>query len=452
VCLPFYCGNSRHVIIFDTLLFLTIKTKQKMVVTFAIYQPTGEGGGRSYVRDVILSDSQVTSSKYITENLASYRNPVIEVPSQYYDVIDIYLNFLLISQPYNASDPFKNYRKHTEVVFVNNLMNIYDNITDVNTLVSCFYLESYFDDDLFLSYLMVQVYRIWDEFQPAIKELPNTRLFYLHVPFPLCAETIYPYIESTGFCRDWAKIEEENGGLGVMVITDKILLPFTGSVIHGNITTHYHTYTMKYYPDSDQLMELQVIQRSYRDGVEPIAGSNVLKRYRWSSDGVIDSVIPQLIAVLDPKFENRPVDIRQLMPRVIRPGYDSHSHSNLESSLFEKLFKTQPTTTLTSSTTPATIGSLSSDSSRSGVRSEIYPTVPRVIRPGYDPHSHSNLESSLFEKLFKTQPTTPPATIGSLSSDSSRSGVRSEIYPTVPETVASNEPFVWNPSPLNDID
>lgn len=67
-------------------------------------------------------------------------------------------------------------------------------------LCRCFELESYFVDDSFFDFLMKQVYEIWDSFQPYTTELPDSRLFYLYVPWQLIPEK---FAINPNFCRDW---------------------------------------------------------------------------------------------------------------------------------------------------------------------------------------------------------------------------------------------------------
>ena len=64
-------------------------------------------------------------------------------------------------------------------------------------------MEAYFVDDRFFAYLMKQVYRVWDDFLPYIGQLPDDRMFYLQLPFPLLSNK---YGSNANFVREWSKL------------------------------------------------------------------------------------------------------------------------------------------------------------------------------------------------------------------------------------------------------
>jgi len=389
-----------------------------MVVTFAIYRATEGEERRIHVRDVTLNDDRVTSSRYVIENLVEYLNPVIEVPVKFYDIIDIYLDFLQTPKPNIVTDPFENNRLPKQVVFVSDVMNVYGTITDVDTLIRCFHLESYFIDEWFLDYLMVQAYGMWDEVQLRTKELPNDELFYLHVPFPLIPSYL---IRQASFCRDWVKVQEGNGGLGAAISTGIALYPHSHEMMSDNITTYYYTHTVNYYPNSGQLMELRVMQYSLLDDVTPIHNNMIIKRYMWSSDGVIKDVSPEVMSFVVLGFKGRPADVRQMIPRRQRIKH------KLETVLGSSLPSLLP--------------------------GESNITQPATTTDKFPDRNPSALESQLFKNFYGTQLRSPVIIDETVNLDTVMSRLLRHPYGTQPAspTIVDQAPN-WNLPTVEDVD
>lgn len=172
-----------------------------MVVVFAISTPIDQ----SHRQFQELTDEQVATSKYITENLARYRCEDLVVHTKYSDIIAIYLDFLRLPKHYN------HYLKKTVITDHHQEWTFTDNHTELmnaEVLVTCFNLESYFVDDSFFAFLMKRVYNIWDIFQPYIESLPDSRLFYLYTPFPLVPTG---FASSPSFRREWFERNSAGG-------------------------------------------------------------------------------------------------------------------------------------------------------------------------------------------------------------------------------------------------
>ena len=113
----------------------------------------------------------------------------IFVPSRYAPVIDYYLDFI-----HKIS-----YDKEGEVIYPASLP-IIDNTND---LFLCFFMETFFGDSTFFSYLMRQAYGIWHEFYPIISLLPDERLIYLYTPYELVPDE---YMDRESFFKEWLQI------------------------------------------------------------------------------------------------------------------------------------------------------------------------------------------------------------------------------------------------------
>jgi len=135
----------------------------------------------------------------------------IIVPPEYWPVVDIYLDFVSKIS----------YDEKGEVLYPNNLLVV----IDIDTLILCFFMEAFFEDNAFFVYLMQQAYGIWDKFYPDIKLLPDERLVYLYTPYELVPKR---YMDKESFFREWLQIN-----------TNKDV------ILNGNRV--YHT-DVKYYP------------------------------------------------------------------------------------------------------------------------------------------------------------------------------------------------------------
>jgi len=228
------------------------------------------------VREVNVNNEQLTSSKYITENLAPYQNSTlkIEVPDRYNKVIDIYLNFLQLPKPYNylRDNTFSDDREGLQKYDPDTAK--YPIIGDTQTLLTCFELESYFIDETFFRYLMVQVYRLWSNFQQCISRLPNDRLFYLHIPYPLVPER---FTMSSSFRDEWLTI---NGDSQIKICSKST---FT------NYYTLYCTLVERHV-DSQLVDKLRVTQYSFRSRYEA-PSNHMTTEWSWETNGNFLSVI-----------------------------------------------------------------------------------------------------------------------------------------------------------------
>lgn len=233
-----------------------------MVVVFAI----SESNDIFEIRRVEFSDEQVSSSKYITENLIMYKDRDVIVPTKFNSVIDIYLNFL--RQPLDKRDR------------IGGLINIENSDNDkspgifIDILLNCFYLESYFIDESFLTCIMEKVYNVWQDFIPHISQVPDIRLFYLYVPFPLIPEEFADRVE---FRRDWAK-----------------------NNICKSRTIEFHNSSVQYkssvifYSDNNQMKELEVSQIEYHKR------KSYSKKWKWNEENYLISGYPLRVETLFP--------------------------------------------------------------------------------------------------------------------------------------------------------
>ena len=144
----------------------------------------------------------------------------IVVSARYLPVIDIYLDFI------NKIS----YDEEGKVVYPDSLRVI----NNIETLILCFYMESFFGDSAFLVYLMGQAYNMWNEFLPHIEGLPGERLIYLYTPYEFVP---WHHIDTPSFFKEWLAI---NGN--------------TEIVLNGK----YHYFTEVVYYPSQQLKQLKV--------------------------------------------------------------------------------------------------------------------------------------------------------------------------------------------------
>jgi antitoxin component YwqK of YwqJK toxin-antitoxin module len=171
-----------------------------------------------------VDNSLLRNSETVTGLLLDLQQTDVEiiVPSQYLSVIDIYLDFI--------NKIF--YNDKEEVVYPNDLLVI----SDINTLIQCFLMESFFADDTFFVYLMSQAYGMWNEFYQHISSLPDERLVYLYSPYWFVPNK---YMNKESFFKDWFKL---NANKNIML----------------NGKNLYHT-DVTYHPNG-QAMKLKVYQ------------------------------------------------------------------------------------------------------------------------------------------------------------------------------------------------
>jgi len=137
-----------------------------MTVTFSF----GDG------QQIVVANDSVISSKFITNAIMDFHTEdiTIPVPSQYSSVFNVYIDVIVKLQ--NPT------------------------IDAVDTLLTCFNMETYFSDDVFFHYLMTQVYKIWDKFKQFILLVPDVRMFYLYTPYEFVPNT---YLDNPGFFYSW---------------------------------------------------------------------------------------------------------------------------------------------------------------------------------------------------------------------------------------------------------
>jgi hypothetical protein len=129
---------------------------------------------------VVPNSIVMFSSKYIKHLLldAGITDVTIDIPYRYSFVFGIYLDFL--------------YRKD-------------HGINDVNVLLLCFDMESYFADEQFFEYLMSQAYVMWSTFYPTISSVPDERLVYLYTPYEFVP---HKYMSNPSFFNEWLDINQ----------------------------------------------------------------------------------------------------------------------------------------------------------------------------------------------------------------------------------------------------
>ena len=142
----------------------------------------------------------------------------IDVPSEYSSVVDEYVAYV----DSIAVDSDGNVTTIHSSAMSTLLIN------DVNILVRCFFMETFFADNAFLSHLIKCAYDIWYEFLPYIASLPNKRQIYLHSPYEFVPDD---YMGREVFFNEWMMVNSN---------TDVIL---NGNEICRTIVTYYPTTT-----------------------------------------------------------------------------------------------------------------------------------------------------------------------------------------------------------------
>jgi len=129
---------------------------------------------------------KVSSSKYICDLLPIFKssdtNIVIDVPNKYTHVFRTYLSVLVCGMANNS-------------VFDNN----------IDYLITCFDMESYFVDDNFFEYLIEQIRNEWNNIYKYINTMPNARSIYLHLPYDFIPDI---YINNLHFFNEWISLNE----------------------------------------------------------------------------------------------------------------------------------------------------------------------------------------------------------------------------------------------------
>jgi len=138
-----------------------------------------------------VDNSLLQSSRTVLLLLSDLQQIDVEfrVPQQYLYVIGIYLEFIT---KVSTSDK-------SELVDSSNLAVI----DSVDKLLSCFLMESFFDDSTFFDYLIGQAYNVWNEFYPHVSSLPNDRSVYLYSPYEFVPKAC---MNKEGFFKEWFDI------------------------------------------------------------------------------------------------------------------------------------------------------------------------------------------------------------------------------------------------------
>jgi len=141
-----------------------------MTITFTL-----TNGQVIYVPNSVISSSNTITSLIFD---TGFTDVTIKVPDAYTSVFDIYLNFLNDKQ-----------------IIIN----------DIDTLLLCFDMESFFADNEFFKYLISQCYPLWREFYPHINTLPDDRSVYLYSPYEFVPSK---YMDKDSFFDEWLDINQ----------------------------------------------------------------------------------------------------------------------------------------------------------------------------------------------------------------------------------------------------
>lgn len=165
-------------------------------------------------RKVEVNNLTLRNSKLVREAVVDLGQTDIDidVPLEYSSVINIYLDFISKIS----------YDEEEKVVYPDNLPVI----TDIDTLLLCFFMESFFADDTFFLYLMYQAYGIWSEFYPDVKLLPDERSIYLYTPYEFVPQE---YMDKESFFKEWLDINANKD-----VTLDKTEVYHTEVTYHSN--------------------------------------------------------------------------------------------------------------------------------------------------------------------------------------------------------------------------
>jgi len=172
-----------------------------MTVTFVV------GGTEEQVPNHLVMSSEYIKNLLVDLNATDI---TIEIKKEYIPIFNIYLAFLYGN------------------------LNPHGGIKNVNTLISCFKMESFFIDGDFFEYLMDQAHSLWDQFVPLISQTPDERLVYLYSPYEFVPTK---YMDRDTFFNEWLKI---NSNINI--------------VLNGNAI--YYTNTIYYDKDKKYIKEL----------------------------------------------------------------------------------------------------------------------------------------------------------------------------------------------------
>ena len=170
----------------------------------------------------VVDNQLVASSDYVTGMLRDLDVNNINIPvySMYTDTFVIYIDFVAflqyLRQEYIRSVivyELPTYESNMSIsTLIRSLQFVHPDIVttirikDAEVLSRCFDMESWLIDEIFFEYLMLEAYKIWEEFQPYIRRVPDIRLFYLYVPFPLVPHN---YTDRVSFRKEWATINKD---------------------------------------------------------------------------------------------------------------------------------------------------------------------------------------------------------------------------------------------------
>lgn len=131
-------------------------------------------------RKVDVDNNKIIESGVVKFFLEQNPNIEIPIPKKFYDLIDNYIDFL--------NDKPKNIR-------------------NVDELLTCYDMESFFDDKNYLLYLVRQAYKFWDEFYPLISTFPvrTEEEIYLHTPYQYVPKAL---INDPEFYEHWLEINK----------------------------------------------------------------------------------------------------------------------------------------------------------------------------------------------------------------------------------------------------
>ena len=153
----------------------------------------------------------------------------LEVPNHNIETSD-YINNLLTDLNVNDISVDVTSKFASVFVFYLDFLNhVTHDINDINTLLECFDMESYFVDDTFFKYLMFQAYPMWKDFYPHISDIPDKSMAYLYCPHEFVPNN---YMNKPEFFKLWLKI---NQNVYVVLNHDEIYYTETEYYDNGHI-------------------------------------------------------------------------------------------------------------------------------------------------------------------------------------------------------------------------
>ena len=141
-----------------------------------------------------LDNSQLRTSQLVRDvlNAPGQDSIELEIPERYWSVTGIYVDFVQKIS----------FDQEGKVIYPSNLFAV----KDLDILLLCFNMESFFADEAFFVYLMNQAYPMWDQFRPYIKTLTDERLIYLYTPYEFVFLTTEKYMDRPTFFKEWLEI------------------------------------------------------------------------------------------------------------------------------------------------------------------------------------------------------------------------------------------------------